>query len=344
MQRKSIIITMALVLGLALGIIFGPSVRDSIASAQTQTPSQAQAATPGDTLRNLFLDKLAAALNIQRPALNSAITSAGNSTADAAVQQGTLTQAQADALKARIAAGDTGALWGGHGGPGGPGGPRLDGVQQAISDATAKALNITTDELKTQLRSRQTLAQLAQAHGTTEQAVITAAVAAAKTPLAQAVTNGTVTQAQADAITARIQAGDLGLFGGRGGPGGPGGPHLDGVQQAIFDAAAKALNITTDELKTQLRSGQTLAQLALAHGTTEQAVTTAALAAAKTQLAQAVTNGTVTQAQADTIYTQLQQQGAQLLMPHGRGDGFRSGPGQPAAPTTPQAPAANPSA
>jgi len=240
MQRKSIIITTAMVLGLALGIIFGPSVRESMVSAQTQTPAQTQPSTPGDTLRNLFLDKLAAALNIQRPALDSAITSAGNSTADAAVQQGTLTQAQADALKARIAAGDAGALWGGHGGPGGP--------------------------------------------------------------------------------------------------------RLDGVQQAIFDATAKALNITTDELKTQLHSGQTLAQLAQAHGTTEQAVTTAAVAAAKTQLAQAVTNGTLTQAQADSIYAQLQQRGAQLLTPHGRGDGFRNGPGQPAAPTTPQAPATNPSA
>ena len=38
---------------------------------------------------------------------------------------------------------------------------------------------------------------------------------------------------------------------------------MAGVKQAMLDAAAKALNITTDELTTQLRSDQTIAQLML---------------------------------------------------------------------------------
>jgi hypothetical protein len=237
MQRKSIIIGVALVAGLALGVIVGPTLRGPAASAQTQTPSQPQTATAAGALWNQFLDKLAAALNTQRAALDSAITSAGASTADEAVQQGTLTQAQADALKARIQAGDLGALFGGRGG-----------------------------------------------------------------------------------------------FGGH---------QLDGLKPAMLDAAAKALNITTAELQTQLRGGQTLAQLAQAHNTTEQAVTSAALAAAKTQLDQAVSGSTLTQAQADAIYAQLQQQGANLLTPHGRGP---RGGDRPGAPTNPQAPAATPQA
>ena len=36
---------------------------------------------------------------------------------------------------------------------------------------------------------------------------------------------------------------------------------MSGVQSAMFDAAAASLNITSDELKTQLSSGQTIAQL-----------------------------------------------------------------------------------
>src|SRR4029079_3489218 len=133
--------------------------------AQAQPPGQGQSVAPGGTLWNLFLDNLATTLKIQRSALDSAIVSAGSSTADAAVQQGTLTQAQADALKARIQAGDLGALLGGRGGPGGPGGIHvLDSVRQAMRDAPAKTLTITTTELQTQLRSGQTLAQLAQAH------------------------------------------------------------------------------------------------------------------------------------------------------------------------------------
>jgi phage antirepressor YoqD-like protein len=107
------------------------------------------------------------------------------------------------------------------------------------------------------------------------------------------------------------------------------------LQQAIFDAAAKALNITTAELQTQLRSGQTLAQLAQAHNTTEQAVVNAALAAAKTQLDQAVSAGTLTQTQADAIYAQIQAKGSNLLAPHGRGFGGRGQRGAPAAPTAP---------
>ena len=225
MQRKSIFITAALLAGLALGIIVGPTVRSSVASAQAQPPGQGQSVAPVGTLWNLFLDNLATTLKIQRSALDSAITSAGTSTADAAVQQGTLTQAQADALKARIQAGDLGALLGGRGGPGGA--HQLGGVKLAMVDAAAKALNITTAELQTQLRSGQTLAQLAQAHNTTEQAVINAALAAAKSLLDQAVSSGSLTQAQADTVYAQLQQQGANLFNprGRGRPGAPTAPQ-----------------------------------------------------------------------------------------------------------------------
>ena len=228
MQRKTIIITATLLAGLALGIFVGPTVRGTVASAQAQPPGQSQSAAPGGALWNLFLDNLATALKVQRSALDSAIASAGGSTADAAVKQGTLTQAQADALKARIQAGDLGALFGGRGGPGGLGGAHeLGGVKQAMLDAAAKALNMTTAELQTQLRSGQTLAQLAQAHNTTEQAVVSAALAAAKTQLDQAVSGGSLTQAQADAIYAQLQQQGANLFTphGRGGHGAPTAPQ-----------------------------------------------------------------------------------------------------------------------
>lgn len=231
MHRTPILIASVLVVGLALGLGIGPLIRGSVASAQTSsTPTPA--ATSGTALKDLFLDKLAAALNIQRSALDSDVKSAGSSAIDAAVQQGTLTQAQADQLKARVQAGDYGALLGGgRGGPGAPGGgPRGDnGVFQALFNAAAQKLGITSDELRTQLRNGQTLAQLAAAHNTTEQAVIDAALAAAKAQLNTAVSSGSLTQAQADAIYARLQQQGAQLFTQHGGPGGhsgrPGNPR-----------------------------------------------------------------------------------------------------------------------
>ncbi len=248
MYRQSYVITTALAAGLLLGTIFGPTLRGTNASAQTPgasaTAVPAQSPTPsqvGDTLRSLFLDKLASALGTNRTALDSAIVSAGNSAADQAAQQGTLTQAQANALKARIQAGDVGVLWGGHRGRSAPrGGAHLAGVKQAILAAAAQSLGITADELTTQLRSGQTLAQLAQAHNTTEQAVVSAALAAAKTQLDQAVAGGTLTQAQADAVYAKLQArGSHLLFGGRGG-----GRHGRQAAPAALQASPSAA--TTD--------------------------------------------------------------------------------------------------
>lgn len=102
----------------------------------------------------------------------------------------------------------------------------------------------------------------------------------------------------------------------------------------MLNAVAQTLGITADEFTTQLRSGQTVAQIAQARGKTEQDVTTAVLAAAKTQLDQAVANGTLTQAQADTVYAELQQRGAQLFNHGGRGPGRHGGN---RGSTTPQA-------
>ena len=218
MRRNSWAVAAALVAGLAVGTIAGP-VAMGTTSAQAQVTAQTATAVPtkpvaaSDSLRNAFLNQLAADLNVQRSALDSALTSAGTKTIDAAVQQGTLTQAQADALKARIQAGDLEVLLGDHGGLDSDRGAKsVAGVQQALFDAAAKALNITTDEFRTQLRNGQTLAQLAQTHTTTEQAVVNAALAAAKIKLNQLVTAGTITQAQADTTYTQLQQRGAQLF------------------------------------------------------------------------------------------------------------------------------------
>lgn len=222
MQWRTFGVAAATAAGLAIGLVVGPSLSGT-ASAQTQPPAATATSVPAkpaqtsDTLRSQFLDKLAAELNIQRSVLDSALSKAGTATVDAAVQQGTLTQAQADAIKARIAGGDVTALFNGRGGPGhSVGGNQDSGVRQALLDGATKALGITATELTTQLRSGQTIAQIAQSKNTTEQAVVNAALAAAKAQLDAAVKAGTITQAQADAQYSKLQQQGTALFTQRG--------------------------------------------------------------------------------------------------------------------------------
>ena len=107
-------------------------------------------------------------------------------------------------------------------------------------------------------------------------------------PLVEA---GTITQAQEDAVIKALT--DAGLErGGRGGPGGRhGGPGLD--------AAATALGVTTDELRTAVEGDQTIAQVAESKGVPVQTVIDAMVAELKTHLAEEVASGEHTQAEAD---------------------------------------------
>lgn len=113
--------------------------------------------------------------------------------------------------------------------------------------------------------------------------------------LAPLVEAGTITQAQADAVIAALaEAGPPagGGHGGRGGEmGGRGGPGLD--------TAAEALGITSDELRTALEGGQTIAEVASEKGVDVQTVIDAMVAGLKTHLDEEVASGEHTQAEAD---------------------------------------------
>jgi hypothetical protein len=75
--------------------------------------------------------------------------------------------------------------------------------------------------------------------------------------------------------------------------------------QAGLEAAAQALGLTATDLQNQLRAGESLADVADAHGadlqTVLDAVTAACVQATKDALAQAVTDGALTQDKADWL-------------------------------------------
>lgn len=115
------------------------------------------------------------------------------------------------------------------------------------------------------------------------------------------VTDGTLTQAQLDAVIETLVAnapgrgGHDGPRGGHDGPGdrrgGRGGPGLE--------AAAEALGLTRAELHAELRDGATLAEIAAEQGVSQQTVIDAMVAELKSHLDEHVAAGKLTQEEAD---------------------------------------------
>lgn len=107
-------------------------------------------------------------------------------------------------------------------------------------------------------------------------------LAKALAPLVEA---GTIDQAQADAvIAALLDAAPRGEHRGRG-----------------LEAAAGALGMSADELRSALREGQTVAEVAEAQGVEVQAVIDAMVAEVAEHLAEKVESGDRTQEEADEI-------------------------------------------
>lgn len=144
------------------------------------------------------------------------------------------------------------------------------------------------------------------------------------------VSDGTITQAQADKVATKL---DTALPKGRG-PGGPGGPGgRDGGPGKVgmaLDAAATIIGITEGELRTQLRDGKTLAQIAATKNISKDTLISKLVAAAEAKLAEAVKAGKITQAQADERKADLKDritEAVDRVGPGPRGGGH-GGPGR----------------
>jgi polyhydroxyalkanoate synthesis regulator phasin len=180
-------------------------------------------------------------------------------------------------------------------GPHGPGGRVPGGPPDAA--AIASYLGLTQAELRTQLQAGKSLAAIAKAQSKSISGLEDVIFATAKRRLDQAVSDGKLTAAQEATRLAELKShlddivNRTGPPAGKGGPGGPGGAPFGA-------AAAKYLGLTAAELRTQLQSGRTLAQIATAQGKTVAGLKAAILADAKAHLDQAVEDGKLTAAQA----------------------------------------------
>jgi len=198
--------TKFIVAGVLVVALLAIGVGGAIAFAQGPTPT-----TP-KTWMDLYWQTLAQKLGTTVEKLQQAITDARTEAAKQGVQQGLLTQNQADRITGNTVQGV---------------------IAQAGLDAAAKALGMTSADLTTALRTK-TLLTLAQEKNVDITKLRTAIADAEKAAIDQLVKDGKLTQAQADQLKANLKPEnvDLNRFGfGRGwfglrGPGPFGGKGL----------------------------------------------------------------------------------------------------------------------
>lgn len=138
----------------------------------------------------------------------------------------------------------------------------------------------------------------------------------------EAVEAGRLTKDEGDALKERIQSEDFPLFGGglhRG--------HLGFYHD--LDAAADYLGLSEAELRSELREGKSLADIARDQGKSVDGLVDALVSEAKARLDDAVADGRITQSQANSILEDLRDRienrvnATGLAFPHFGRSGFR---------------------
>ena len=250
------------------------------------------------------LPELAEELGVDIETVEAAVQAAREEAINQAVEDGTITQEQAD----QILSGE-GRNGFGHGHNGRRGGNSFFD-REAMQTVVADALGITVEELEAAHEAGQRLPELAEELGIDIETVEAAVQTAREEAINQAVEDGTITQEQAD----QILSGE-----GRGGRFNAAAGIID--KDALKATAAEALGITVEELDAAREAGQRLPELAEELGVDIETVQEAVEAAKAEMVQQAVEDGTITQEQADQILSGEGRRG----FGNGR-DGRRGGP------------------
>lgn len=187
--------------GAAMVVLTGAALAGLAARADAQEPDPTPAAEQG-ARRGVFLERVAEQLGIASDELEAAVQAAALDAVDDAEANGNITAEQADKARGRIESGQ------------GPRGflerrhdrreHRRDFVRKAILESAADAIGITFDELRAELQSGDSIADVAGEQGVTLDAVKAAITAGPEAKLDEAVANGRITQERADKALARL--------------------------------------------------------------------------------------------------------------------------------------------
>ncbi|MEF3244837.1 MAG: hypothetical protein K6343_02485 [Caldisericaceae bacterium] len=187
------------------------------------------------------------------------------------------------------------------------------GVEYGINQDVANFLGITLDQLRSEIKSGKTLAAIATEHGKTEQELINFIVAKEKAILDDALKTGKITQDRYNAMIANLEARvkerveTTAQFKARSRvkQAFKRGFRL-GVEYGINQDVANFLGITLDQLRSEVKSGKTLAAIATEHGKTEQELIDFIVAKEKAILDDALKTGKITQDRYNAMIANLE--------------------------------------
>ncbi len=177
------------------------------------------------------------------------------------------------------------------------------GAVAALALAGAGAALATTELSSPSARDNAIISNAAGQLGVAPSALANALTKAIDDELSSEVSAGQLSQAQANAIESRLSAGTAPIFGGFGGGGRYRG--AGGFGGAV-SAAATYLGLSSSQITTDLQGGKTLADIATAQGKTADGLISAIVSAEESQLQSAVSAGTLSSSQEQTIESNLQ--------------------------------------
>ena len=195
-----------------LNVGFRPA---SAAASRSDSAAVSQTTANASAVCNDFISHLSSDLNTNQAKLNAAIQKAVSETLADEVKNKDLTQAQADAIKKKLANQAPCTLASGLGkAPKPVANPNVSAYLQQLESAAASALGVSDTQLKTDLAQGMTLSQIAAAQTppVTEAQFRSRLIATLTSLLDKAVTNQKLTATQEQAIIKQLQTGTIPLW------------------------------------------------------------------------------------------------------------------------------------
>jgi len=180
--------------------------------------------------------------------------------------------------------------------------PSKSGGRGAILSAVTDFLGLTRQQLGVDLRSGETLAQIATVQGTSVTGLEQAIEAAVNSRLDQAVAAGKLTSQRKQLILSRLPA-RLDKLVNSSHPGAL--IRLAILRRGLLKVSAAYLGVTPPTLRAQLHAGKTLARVATDQGKTVTGLEQAIEAAVTTRLDKAVVAGRITSQREQLILARL---------------------------------------